>query len=146
MVPNLTNAAQVIMSPLMINWTSDICEQGNGSAWVMVQGGVTPYEYEWPNGGTANTINNLVAGTYNVTITGANGCSATSSVTVPAQVYSRWGESLFEMQDFAPDGQQGWDGTFKGQKLNPAVYVWQAAVEFADGKTELFSGDVTLVR
>jgi hypothetical protein len=62
------------------------------------------------------------------------------------QVYSRWGESLFEMQDFAPDGQQGWDGTFKGQKLNPAVYVWQAVVEFADGKTELFSGDVTLVR
>jgi gliding motility-associated-like protein len=63
------------------------------------------------------------------------------------QVYSRWGEEVFEQLDFAAgDTNLGWDGTFKGQKLNPAVFVWQAVVEFVDGKVELFVGDVTLQR
>ena len=63
------------------------------------------------------------------------------------QIYSRWGEAVFEQQDLAPgDITVGWDGTFKGQKLNPAVFVWQAVVEFADGQEELFKGDVTLQR
>ena len=63
------------------------------------------------------------------------------------QVYSRWGEEVFEQFDFtAGDIAVGWDGTFKGQKLNPAVFVWQAMVEFVDGKAELFTGDVTLQR
>ena len=63
------------------------------------------------------------------------------------QVYSRWGEAVYERNDFAPDDQTiGWDGTFKGQKLNPAVFIWQAVILFADGKEELFTGDVTLQR
>ncbi|MBC7773922.1 MAG: gliding motility-associated C-terminal domain-containing protein [Phycisphaerae bacterium] len=63
------------------------------------------------------------------------------------QVYSRWGEEVFELLDFATgDTNLGWDGTFKGQKLNPAVFVWQAVVEFVDGKEELFTGDVTIQR
>jgi len=63
------------------------------------------------------------------------------------RVYSRWGEAVYERNDFAPDDQNiGWDGTFKGQKLNPAVFVWQAVILFADGKEELFTGDVTLQR
>jgi len=63
------------------------------------------------------------------------------------QVFSRWGEQVFEQKDFtAGDIATGWDGTFKGQKLNPAVFVWQAVVEFVDGKEEQFMGDVTLQR
>ncbi len=63
------------------------------------------------------------------------------------QVYSRWGEQVFELLDFAAgDTNLGWDGTFKGQRLTPAVFVWQAVVVFADGKEELFAGDVTLQR
>jgi hypothetical protein len=30
--------------------------------------------------------------------------------------------------------------------LNPAVFVWQAVVEFVDGKEEVFFGDVMLQR
>lgn len=63
------------------------------------------------------------------------------------QVYSRWGEMVYERLDFAPtDTNFGWDGTFKGQKLNPAVFVWSAVVEFIDGQEELFTGDVMLKR
>ncbi|MFN0214061.1 MAG: gliding motility-associated C-terminal domain-containing protein, partial [Saprospiraceae bacterium] len=63
------------------------------------------------------------------------------------QVYSRWGEQIFEASDItAGDLNTGWDGTFKGEKLNPAVFVWLAVVQFVDGKEELFTGDVTLHR
>jgi gliding motility-associated-like protein len=63
------------------------------------------------------------------------------------QVFSRWGEAVFEHRDFDPsDTQIGWDGTFNGQRMNPAVFVWQAVVLFIDGKEELYKGDVTLKR
>ncbi|RPD39472.1 gliding motility-associated C-terminal domain-containing protein [Chitinophaga barathri] len=57
------------------------CNGGNtGSATVTVTGGTSPYSYLWSNGGTTATINNLIAGTYTVTITDANGCDTTASV------------------------------------------------------------------
>lgn len=63
------------------------------------------------------------------------------------QVFSRWGAQIFERNDFIAGAQElGWDGTYRGQKLNPAVFVWQAVVLFIDGKEELFTGDVTLQR
>ncbi|MBL7809837.1 MAG: gliding motility-associated C-terminal domain-containing protein [Saprospiraceae bacterium] len=62
------------------------------------------------------------------------------------QIFSRWGEAIYERLDFAPNESLGWDGTYKGQKLNPAVFIWQAVVEFVDGQEELFTGDVTLKR
>ncbi len=63
------------------------------------------------------------------------------------QVFSRWGEAVYERRDFDPtENNIGWDGTFKGQKMNPAVFVWQATVLYIDGKEEQFTGDVTLKR
>jgi gliding motility-associated-like protein len=63
------------------------------------------------------------------------------------QVYSRWGELLWERHDFEPNMiELGWDGTFRGNELNPAVFVYQAEVEFIDGRKELFKGDVTIKR
>ncbi|MBL7826648.1 MAG: gliding motility-associated C-terminal domain-containing protein, partial [Saprospiraceae bacterium] len=63
------------------------------------------------------------------------------------QVYSRWGELLWENYDFQPNNPSiGWDGTYRGQDMNPAVFVYQAEVEFIDGRKELFKGDVTIKR
>ncbi len=62
-------------------------------------------------------------------------------------IFERRGGTLFERLNIQPnDPTVGWDGTFKGQKLNPAVFVYYAEIKFIDGKTEVFSGDVTLVR
>ena len=44
------------------------------------------------------------------------------------------------------DEQSGWDGTFKGKPMNPAVFAWFAEVEFIDDAVLLFEGDVTLLR
>lgn len=49
-------------------------------------GGVAPYTYLWSNGSTASSIKSLTAGTYTVVITDHNGCTSTTSATVPATV------------------------------------------------------------
>jgi gliding motility-associated-like protein len=62
-------------------------------------------------------------------------------------VFDRWGEAVFEYFDFVPNNPAyGWDGRWRGQIMNPAVFAWFAEVEFKDGTVELFKGDVTLVR
>lgn len=63
------------------------------------------------------------------------------------QVFNRWGEPVFEAYGATPNNPaHGWDGSFRGQALNNAVFVWLAEVEFVDGVVELFKGDVTLLR
>ncbi len=63
------------------------------------------------------------------------------------RVYDRWGESLFIRNNFLPNVvEMGWDGTFKGSILNPAVFVYYAEVEYIDGSTEIIKGDVTLLQ
>jgi hypothetical protein len=54
----------------------------NGSVNVVVTSGNAPYTYNWSNGSTSSTVNNLSPGTYTVTVTDANGCTVTKSSTV----------------------------------------------------------------
>ncbi len=62
-------------------------------------------------------------------------------------IFNRWGENVFEVYNFPPnDPLYGWDGTHRGQPLDPAVFVYLAEIELADGQTLLLKGDVTLVR
>lgn len=64
------------------------CNGGSdGQASVLATGGVpTSYSYNWPGNLATQTITDLTAGTYTVTVTDANGCTATADavVTEPA--------------------------------------------------------------
>ena len=63
------------------------------------------------------------------------------------RIYDRWGEMVFENTDLQPDDpEQGWDGMFRDQPMNPGVFVYVIEVLFVDGKTSQYSGDVTLVK
>jgi len=62
------------------NSTSN-CEP-NGSATAEASGGIAPYTYEWSNGETTQTINNLDAGTYQVTVTDDLGNQGFGSVSI----------------------------------------------------------------
>ncbi|MBL7926932.1 MAG: T9SS type A sorting domain-containing protein [Bacteroidia bacterium] len=54
----------------------------NGTATVNATGGVSPYNYMWSNGKTTSNILGLPAGTYTVTVTDANGCTAIATVAI----------------------------------------------------------------
>ncbi|MBL4577516.1 MAG: T9SS type A sorting domain-containing protein, partial [Flavobacteriales bacterium] len=70
-----------------INTTSSnvSCNGGaNGEAAATISNGIGPFTYAWDdvNAQTNQTATGLPAGTYNVTVTDVNGCSATSFITV----------------------------------------------------------------
>ncbi|WP_460938993.1 beta strand repeat-containing protein, partial [Spirosoma humi] len=65
--------------------TPSACGQATGTATVTASGGTTPYTYLWSNGATTNSLTGLVAGVYSVTVTDANGCVSTGSVTISDQ-------------------------------------------------------------
>lgn len=60
----------------------------DGSATATASGGTAPYSFSWSNGGSGASIAGLAAGTYVVTVSDANGCTATASATVaePSEV------------------------------------------------------------
>jgi len=58
------------------------------------------------------------------------------------RVYNRWGEKMFETLD----DTKGWDGNYKGQPCDAAVYNYIIRVSRPDGTQQLYRGDVTLLR
>jgi endonuclease/exonuclease/phosphatase family metal-dependent hydrolase len=54
----------------------------DGNIDISISGGMSPYTYSWSNGGTSEDISGLSAGQYVVTVTDANGCFASDSVTI----------------------------------------------------------------
>lgn len=77
-VPNASSPPSVALTPA---WVS--CFGGNdGTITSTVTGGAPPFSYNWGTGATTDRLVNLRAGTYAVTVTDANGCTATATSTV----------------------------------------------------------------
>jgi hypothetical protein len=74
--PAMFIAASAVDSNISCNGLSD------GGATAAGTGGTMPYTYAWSNSATTASITGIIAGTYTVTITDANGCTSTSSSTV----------------------------------------------------------------
>ena len=58
----------------------------NGSVDLNILGGSPLYSYLWSNGATTQDLTNVPAGVYNVTVTDANGCQITSTITLTQPV------------------------------------------------------------
>jgi Secretion system C-terminal sorting domain/SprB repeat len=54
----------------------------DASASVVATGGTPPFTYSWSNGATTPNVSGLGAGAISVTVTDANGCTGTGSVSV----------------------------------------------------------------
>jgi gliding motility-associated-like protein len=64
-----------------------------------------------------------------------------------ARVFNRWGEVVYEKNDFkANDEKAGWDGSYKGQKLAPDVFVYMFEIVCDNNTTLVYKGNIALVR
>lgn len=75
----LTEPSAIVLTTSSTNST---CGNSNGSATVNAGGGTGTYSYVWSNGGTTGSITGIASGSYDVTVTDANSCSAFASVVV----------------------------------------------------------------
>lgn len=57
-------------------------------------------------------------------------------------VYDRWGEKVFESHDM----NNGWDGTYRGKKCDPGVFVYYLDATCHNKAKYLKKGNVTLLR
>jgi gliding motility-associated-like protein len=63
------------------------------------------------------------------------------------RVFNRWGEEVFTRSNFnANDEKAGWDGTFKGQKLTPDVYVYIMDIQCQNNSVLVYKGNIALIK
>lgn len=114
------------------------CFGGNdGRAWLTATGGTPQYSYSWSGGtaiGAGDTIINLTADTYDVTLTDANGCTVVGSIVVnePAAPLS----VVMDQEDVSCNGAgdgKAWATVSGG---TPAyTYAWSGGTPSANGDT-----------
>lgn len=73
---------EVVPSPSLTSSSTPNTGANDGTATVNASGGASPYTYAWSNGATTATITGLADGTYDATVTDANGCTAATSIEV----------------------------------------------------------------
>ncbi len=62
------------------------------------------------------------------------------------RVFNRWGAMVHEEEGALITELKGWDGVYKGEPQPVAVYIYTLALEWPDGRREVLSGDVALLR
>jgi len=113
--------------------------------------------------------------TYYLTITDGNGCTNIDAITIDVvcdlfipnafspnedrnnnilyvlsrcikgfqfTIYDRWGHIVFETNDIG----QGWDGTYKGDKMNTGIFLYQFKAILPDGNSFEKAGNISLIR
>lgn len=77
----ITEPSVVVLNSVV---TQPTCPQlqPNGSITINTTGGTVPYTYTWANGASDSGLQNLVPGTYAVTLSDANNCTATDNFTL----------------------------------------------------------------
>ncbi|RZS90611.1 T9SS type A sorting domain-containing protein, partial [Aquimarina brevivitae] len=70
---------------LSIAFTTDYINCGDGADWTieaLVTGGTAPYQYRWSTGEITHSLAEVVAGSYQVIVTDARGCSTEGEVAI----------------------------------------------------------------
>jgi len=63
------------------------------------------------------------------------------------QIFDRWGGAVHSRVDIpANDSQFGWDGTYRGEDVNPGVYLYVVEIELTDGTLLTKTGEVVLLK
>ena len=119
----------------------------DGSAAALATGGTAPYAYTWSSGPAQASATGLSAGTYTVQVTDANGCTATTTVTLtepPLLTISASVTSNYNGQDVSCNGaSDGSAGSLASGGTAPYAYTWSSGSAQASA-TGLSAGTYTV--
>ncbi|MEM6380962.1 MAG: gliding motility-associated C-terminal domain-containing protein, partial [Bacteroidota bacterium] len=63
------------------------------------------------------------------------------------RIVDRWGSVLYAAQNLQINNEAtGWDGTLNGETVKTGVYIYVVEIQFTDGESEVFQGDLTLIQ
>ena len=147
-----TDAAVVTLNntPPMVRISSqtnvDCFGNSTGSATVTATGGTEPYTYLWsPMGGSLATASGLPAGTYTVTVTDANGCTAQASVTITQPTAPLTCMASVTLPISTPGGNDGEATVVPSGGTSPYTYSWNTVpVQTGATATGLSAGTYTV--
>ncbi len=108
---------------LSLSSTDALCNgSSDGSVSVSATGGTPSYTYNWSTGATVQNVAELPAGTYTVTVTDANNCSAVENVNVGEPTAITAALNVQNVTCFGDtDGSISIDTTYGGSE--PYVYA-----------------------
>lgn len=132
----ITEPASLVVSAATI----DDDDNGTGSIDLIVSGGTAPYTYSWSGGLPAQQDHNgtVPAGTYSVTVTDANGCSAYLDNIVVEQEGCSFNISASTTPDDG-SGNGTIDITVDGT-TGPYTYAWSGGLPAQEDQTGLGEG------
>ncbi|MBO9584289.1 MAG: T9SS type A sorting domain-containing protein [Flavobacterium sp.] len=126
------------------NITNVSCNGGNNGAIDLTPtGGTGTYTYNWGGGITTQDRTGLVAGTYSVTITDSNNCSATINNIVVGQPSAALNGTTFITNVSCNGGNTGAINLTPSGGTGPYTYSWNDGVTTED-RTGLIAGSYSV--
>lgn len=101
----------------------------DGSVSIIVDGGVTPYTFDWSNGSPDQDLTLLPAGTYDLTLTDSNGCTYQLSVDITQPDTLAASATTLDATCLSTDGTL--DLTVEGG-TEPYTYLWSNSATSQD--------------
>lgn len=129
------SASDTVAQPLQVSVSTSTsplaCSGGpTGSVFTSVSGGTGSYTYWWGSGIISPDRININSGTYSVTVTDGNGCSAVASATI--QPYTAMSLSTSQKNVTCYGGQDGAIDLSVSNGLPPYAYAWNPAATTDD--------------
>jgi len=119
------------------------CAGGNdGSISSVISGGTAPFAYNWSNGVTTESLSNLVAGIYSLTITDDNGCMVIATATV--EEGATIDIILTPSSPLCAGANDGSISSSVSGGTAPYTYNWSNGTTGVPTLTNLLAGDYTL--
>ena len=143
-----TTQSYTVGQPLLIQLAFPVlqnaaCGQSNGFVVVAASGGVPAYSYLWSNSSVNDTITNLVAGSYTVTVTDSKGCTK----SLIANISNLTGPSISSVDSTNIDCNGGNNGFINVTAMGvsqPLSYSWTGLTDTTSSIDTLVAGSYTL--
>ncbi len=121
---NVTIEEPAQLQPMASATPESAAGANDGTATANPTGGTAPYTFEWSTGSTSQSISGLAPGDYTVTVSDANSCVASQTVTVNAFDCSGFVLEVLSMPPLCHGDSTGALELLPSGGAEPLVFAW----------------------